>query len=252
MARITSSEAVVLQTRPYRETSKLVTVFTRDWGKVQLQAKGARRPRSKFGAALEVASLIRIIFYRTERKHIYTLSDAEIIEDLRDMRDRQEHLRAALVAAEFTNRNFEWEAPNSRVFRLLRETLAVLQSFSGDPLVPAYVFMFKVAEALGYAPQLDHCVSCRRTKAAAFAPRLGGLLCARCVGQEPDAIRVDLPILRQLRSFRGASIGQNARQGAGPQMLDLVHRYLQYHIEYFDLRTLRSLRDRPARAGPCP
>ena len=162
MARIVSTEALVLRTRPYRETSKLVTLFTRDFGRVHLHAKGARRPRSKFGAALEVLSHIRVIFYRSEQKHIYTMSDAAIIRDLPRMRSEPARLRAALVAGHFADRNFESEVPHIGVFRLLRELLSVLDSGRGDPVAAVHAFLFKASEQMGYAPRLDGCVCCGR------------------------------------------------------------------------------------------
>jgi DNA repair protein RecO (recombination protein O) len=241
MPKILRTDAICLRSVPWRETSKLVTVFTQEYGKLVLKAKGARRPKSKFGAALEVMTLARVIFYKSERHLPYTLSDTEILEDYAALRSRPPALRAASVALEFTNRVFEAEVPNPQVFRLLRDLLRTLESGTGDFGAAAFAYLFRATGQIGYAPQLSHCVVCRRPKAAAFSARRGGLLCGHCIGLEPDALRVNAGLLRRLRNLYYGSYEQNLRHPLSPDISSLVIAYLQFHLERFELKTLRFI-----------
>ena len=233
MARIQSTHAIVLRSRPY----------SADYGRLQLQAKGARRPRSKFGAALEVLTMARVIFYRSEAKHIFTLSDAEIVEDWPALRSEAARLRAAMVMAEFTEHSFEPDAPSPRSFHLFSEGLQAIET-GGDALAVAFSYMYKAASVIGYAPQIDCCVACHKRKAATFSARRGGLLCGSCSAMEPEAVRIDLPTIRGLRRFRDASLARNAAAGAAEQVRELTWKFLQYHIERLELKSLRSLKSR--------
>src|SRR5439155_26532461 len=79
---IVSSEAIVLRARKQGETSKIVTLYTLAYGKLNVIAKGAREMKSKFGGALEAFSHINAIFYKKENVEpgLYLLSKAETIE----------------------------------------------------------------------------------------------------------------------------------------------------------------------------
>jgi len=241
MSRILRTDAVCLQTVPWRETSKLATLFSREHGKLVVKAKGARRPKSKFGAALEVMTLVRVIFYKSERHVPYILSDAEILEDYPALRARAPALRGAAVALEFTNRAFELEAPNPAVFRLLADLLRALDSGAGDCGAAAFAFMLQAAARIGYEPQLSHCISCRRPKAAAFSARRGGLLCARCVGLEPDALPVNAEMLSRVRMLFRGSFERNLQHLLSAGGRALVLGFLRFHLDRFQLKSLRFL-----------
>jgi DNA repair protein RecO (recombination protein O) len=241
MSRIVKAEGICLHSTLWRETSRLVTLFTREHGKVELRAKGARRPRSKFGAALEVMTRARIIFYKSERHAPYTLSDAEILDDYALARRRAPALRAAAVALEFVNRASEPEVPNPVVFRLLQDLLRALDSGTGDFGAAAFAFMFQAAAHIGYQPQLSHCISCRRPKAAAFSARRGGLLCARCVGLEPDALPVNAELLARLRLLYRGSFERNLQHALPAGGKALVLAFLRFHLERFELKSLRFI-----------
>jgi len=241
MSRILRTDGICLRSVPWRETSRLVTFFTREHGKLVLKAKGARRPRSKFGAALEVMTLDRIIFYKSERHSPYTMSDAEILDDFTGLRAHARGLRAALVALEFTNRVSGTEDPNPEVFRLLQDLLESMNKGAGDFAAAAFAYMFQASGHIGYDPQLNHCIACHRPKAAAFSARWGGLVCGKCVGLEPDALRVNSVLLRRLRMLYYGSFEQNLRYSLSDEVRALVIAYLRFHLEQFELKSLRFL-----------
>ena len=76
---IANSRAIVMRTRRMGETSKLVTLFTEDHGKVKVVAKGARKPKSKFGASLELMTEVQAMCYLREERDLHTLSDCDVL-----------------------------------------------------------------------------------------------------------------------------------------------------------------------------
>ena len=168
MKRIVRTEALCLRSRPIRESSKLVTFFALDEGRLVCVARGARRPKSKFGAALEPFAVSRIIYYRHQQKTIYSLSDAELVCAHSGLVLDPARFLAAEQIAELLLRTSRDHDPNERLYRLARTYLAVLdaESHSGDnntgctALVGS--FLLKAASFLGFRPRLRACLNCGR------------------------------------------------------------------------------------------
>ena len=97
---IITTEAIILHSRKYSDTSKILVAFTRDEGKVSLIAKGARNPKSKFGGCLEPLSFSSLTIYKKANKELHTLGKAEIITPLRRLTADYDKLTTALSIAE--------------------------------------------------------------------------------------------------------------------------------------------------------
>jgi len=128
MRRIVRSEAVCLRVRDYHESSKLVTFFTLERGKVNCLAKGARRLRSKFGAALDLFAQSRIIYYSHETRTLLTLSDAELIRSFSGLATEPERFLAAEQMSEFVLRVIQPLDPSPQLYQLLLNYLSTLES----------------------------------------------------------------------------------------------------------------------------
>ena len=226
MRRIVRSEAICLRVQDYHESSKLVTFFTLERGKVSCLAKGARRLRSKFGAALDLFAQSRIIYYSHETRTLFTLSDAELVRSSSSLALLPERFLAAEQMAEFVLRVIQPSDPSPQLYQLLLNYLSTLESLqypvcsvqsSGSanlqsaicnlqspapqPLTPdpfpALVcsFLLKAASFLGFRPELRRCLICRRPiesqRPAFFDPGRGGIICPRCAGENPSGARLD-------------------------------------------------------------
>ncbi len=219
MRRIVRAEAICLRVRDYHESSKLVTFFTLEHGKVSCLAKGARRLKSRFGAALDLFTRSRIIYYASETRTLLTLSDAELVHAFSGVALRPERFLAAEQMAEFALRVIQPHDPSPQLYRLLLNYLSTLESLqypvcslqsSGSANLqsaicnlqspspyPALVcsFLLKAASFLGFRPELRRCLICRRPienqRPAYFEPGRGGVICPRCAGENPLGTRLE-------------------------------------------------------------
>jgi DNA repair protein RecO (recombination protein O) len=274
MRRIIRSEALCLRVQDYHESSKLVTFFTLEHGRVCCLAKGARRLRSKFGAALDLFARSHIIYYSRENRTLLTLSDAELVHSFSGLALTPERFLAAEQMTEFALRVIQLHDPSPQVYQLLVNYLSTLEACAAtrhsslatrNSPYSALVcsFLLKAASFLGFRPELRRCLICRRPiepqRPAYFEPGRGGIICARCAGDRPRGTRLDpanLDTLAFLLYTPATEIAKTEiqehrdRRDSGPESLqsaicnpesplELVLGFLGHHFDPLMLNSFR-------------
>jgi len=179
MGRIKKATGFVLKSLNFGESDRIITVLSREAGKLSLIAKGARKTESRFGAALELLTLSEFIYY--DREGLKTLSQADIIEPYSELKCNYERLSCALRCARWMNRLLEDDHKEERVFMLFGQLLDVLAHTNDANVHYELAFKLKLLAELGLAPTLDRCAVCRKTpKRGWFSSEKGGVLCGRC------------------------------------------------------------------------
>lgn len=195
------ASAIVIRSVEFSETSLVVTLFTREFGKIGALAKGARRLKSPFESALDLLALCRIVFLRKSSESLDLLTEAKLLRRFRLAGRDLAGLYAAFYVAELLNGLTDEGDPHPELFDLADETLVLLAS--GDAVAKNVVrFEFGALRLLGHAPLLDACVECGEPMAAAgrvaFGLLDGGVLCARCRGGKNQVITVSAGVLRAM------------------------------------------------------
>lgn len=183
---ILKTQGLVLRTLDFRETSRIAWFFTRDYGKVSGILKGIRKDPGKFGTSLELFSLNDIVYYQYRNSDLHLISQC----DLKDFflpirRDLKKSLAAAYVL-ELVQKIMPAEEKNVKIYELLLDFLAALESRPGDVNPLVYHFQIKTLLYSGFKPHLDACIKCGRTVTgrARFSVHDGGLVCGHCPGSE--------------------------------------------------------------------
>ena len=178
------SLALVLRVIEFSETSVIATLFTRDFGKIQGLAKGARRPKGPFESALDLLCLCRLVFLRKSSDALDLLTEAKLERRFRGATRDLSRLYAGYYIAELLDSLTDDGDPHPELFDLACETLVALDS--GTSPVAATVLSFELGaiKLLGHLPLLEQCVECGTTieseRRVAFGLLAGGVLCPRC------------------------------------------------------------------------
>lgn len=246
---LVKSEGIVLRTYTLGETSKVVVCYTRDYGKVRLVAKGARKGGGRFGAALEPFTVSGVVFYLRERRGLSLLSQAEIVRGFPAI--RRDLVRQAYAGAvvELLDLLVAEQSPDRALFDLTVTTLEVMAATSRDALDPAlWRFELRLASALGYAPELRTCVSCGRsaTEEASFSVRQGGIVCGRCAADAGGAgVGADaVAVLRRLAETDEDVTGLEGvdRDGVGEALTGFLAVHAERPIRLKSMRFLAQVR----------
>jgi DNA repair protein RecO (recombination protein O) len=180
---IARDEAIVLGRSRFGETSLIVTLFTRERGPLRFVAKGARKPRSRFGGALEPTNHILAVYYRKEGRDLHLLSQADLLTSFGALRGSLLRLANGYAILESLIGLKREETPADRLFRLALESLGALEKAPEEELETVlWGFLLAALADAGYRPELERCLRCGAALAgsgARFDARAGGALCAR-------------------------------------------------------------------------
>lgn len=196
--------AIVVRVVEFSETSCIVTLFTRDFGKIGALAKGARRPKSPFESALDLLSICRVVFIRKSTDALDLLTEARLERRFRAAARDLTRLYAGYYVAELLREMTDTGDPHPDLFDAALETLVELDT-QGE--VPAVVLRFEMnlLRLLGHLPSWDMCASCGQPAVdgprVAFGPLAGGVLCRRCRVGQRQVVSVSTGAIRTLQRF---------------------------------------------------
>jgi len=187
--RLLESDSLVLHSFDYRETSRIVRIATRDAGVLSVIARGARRPKSPFGAAIDLFTSGVAHVRVNPSRDLHSLTGFDTTRSRSELAGSLARFTAASAVAELCLR-FASEDDSGRVHDAATEVLDSIGAASPDD-VPAIALAgaWRVVAELGFAPSLDQCATCHADLAVdepvTFDHRAGGALCARCARLGP-------------------------------------------------------------------
>lgn len=202
-------EALTLKKHPLGEADLLVTLYTRDQGKLQAMAKGARRPTSKLVGHLE--PLTQVSLSLAQGRNLDFITQVQVVGNLAALKSDLKSIAKGLYVAELLDGFGAEASPNTNLYHLAIESLESI-GLHPDSAWPLRYFELQLLQLSGLMPELYCCVDCRKPLSPGqhrFSPDVGGTLCAEC---NPAGARIRplslqaLKVLRLLQRGRLAEI----------------------------------------------
>lgn len=174
--------ALVVRFTDFSETSRIVTLYTRELGKVRGLAKGGRRLKSNFESALDLLTVCSIVLLRKPSRSLDLIIEARVTERFGALSRNLEALYAGYYVAELLSEFTQEDDPHPELFDAGTATLRLLGNSEGTPEIILH-FETQLLRELGFAPILHECAACHRAlpgEGLSFDPQLGGIVCPNC------------------------------------------------------------------------
>lgn len=225
-------QGIVLRTHKLGEADRIISLVTRDHGKVRAVAKGVRKTASRFGARLEPTMHVALQLY--QGRELDTVTQVETIDHFRPLRDDLNLLTRAIGMLEAVDQVAQEREPDPDLYRMLLGALRTIADGGGQLVAPA--FYLKLMAHDGVRPVTEGCVVCGTPDdLVAFDATEGGVLCRlhrRGVPISPQA----LDVLRDILDGRLARALARPEDESIEEVSHLAVRALEAHLE----RRLRS------------
>jgi DNA repair protein RecO (recombination protein O) len=238
------SEAIVLRRTNFGEADRLLTLYSRENGKIKALAKGARKPQTRKTGHVEL--FMRTAFMFAQGKNIDIITQAELVEAYPALREDLVRTTYAAYCAELLDSLTADADPDVRKYTLLASALDWVAKSENLRLAARY-YELRLLSLAGYQPQLFHCVSCNEKiieQDQFFSAELGGILCPDSREQDRRARPVTaaaVKLLRYLQTRDWETVHVLRLRGNLHQELEgLMHHYLRYVLEH-NLRSIEFL-----------
>lgn len=214
---IQKTQGIVLRTQPFRSSSLIVTIFTRDFGKIRGIAKGVKLDRETRGALYELFSNLDLVYYEKTKSDLHLLTEAAILETYDPIRSKLDAIVYASYFAELVDQLTEIQDPHENILNLLDFSFRYLASLPGTRLVR--LFEIKLLNEIGWLPYLEGCLSCRKPvpERGFFSARQGALLCYACSEKYTDSVAINREPLAVMRHYIQNSLEASIKLTVSPE-----------------------------------
>jgi len=221
-------ESIVIRTRDFGESDRLVTVYDRFLGKRTGIARGARRIKSPLTGTLQPPHLVRIQAFEKENRDLLHFDRADLIERFDYIRSDFDTLMATLKILTILERYSIEGEPSPAMYDLSVSILRGIES-KGHFDALGLAFRLRFLAYSGFYLTLDSCIMCKGKGEGAIAVERGGFICSRCEKHPP----IPSETLRLLRGLMVADIDRIARGKPSPLRLKEGFEIMDRALAYF-------------------
>ncbi|MBU0571399.1 MAG: DNA repair protein RecO [Candidatus Omnitrophica bacterium] len=229
------AEGIVLRKYFLRETSYILVVFTREFGKIRGVLKGARNPYPQFAGNFELFTCCDLLFYKKKNRGMDLITRCEAVDFFFNVRKDIERLAYACYFIELVDTVAIDGQKSEELYSVLLDGLRLLGT-DASPKRVSRIFELKLLDAVGINPMLDNCVECSvlAEDDIFFNVRAGGVLCHGCSQKHKGSFEVSKGTMNFMRKIRGCSFSRTQQikvsKDVGRDTEKILKNFIQYHI----------------------
>lgn len=233
------TEGIIIKRQNFGEADRMLTIYTRENGKIKALAKGVRKTHSKLAGHLELFYITEFLIHKG--KNIDIISGAEMKKRFKNISDGK-ILNYFFAVSELLYYATEEKEENCAIYELIYEILSKINE--ENAILLFYVFEIKFYNQLGYHPETSKCALCSKklvSKEVNFLYRGGGTICRECAGKKNESIKISDDTYKVIRFSKNASIENLTKinyTNTVLKELDLIIRQMRYEIIERELKSL--------------
>lgn len=235
------AEGIIIKSFNLGEADRILTIYTRQYGKISAVAKGVRKSRSKLRGSTQTLTHAELVLYRG--RSLDTITQCEAKEMFAGIREDLYRWAYATFMLELLDAMVPEGQPQAGVFVRLLLSLHLVESLE-EPELGALFFAVHLLQLLGYQPQLGGCAACGsspKPNQMAISGTYGGILCSDCIPLDPYCFPVqggEIAVWRKLLAIDARMLSRlKLSSKMQHDLLQVLKYYIQYHLE----RQLKSV-----------
>lgn len=257
-----TTNAIVIRSLNYSESDKIITFFTKDFGKLRGIAKGARRSRKRFQNALGLFSHLRLIFFDKEGLGLVRAESCDILHSFPRIKEDLGKILYGNYYLELVNEMAGERETNREAFELLLSFLFSLEELTLQE-EQLRIFEIRMLSLFGYRPNMRRCNICKKDwedlkeiPIVFFSLERGALICEPCSKMRNNLIPLTLGTARLIEKVSQSELSKVERLRFTVQALtesrDLLPKFISYQLGK-ELKSLKAINHIAANLhGPFP
>ncbi|MBP8251788.1 MAG: DNA repair protein RecO [Herpetosiphon sp.] len=207
--RLYTTEAIILRRSEVGEADRLLTIYTPNYGKLRVAARGVRKITSKLAGHLEL--FIHTKLQLAKGRNVDVVTESRVVQPFRHVREDLDRISVAYYFCELLDQMTPDSSESPALFRLVRDCLAALDAIDDQQRrdVLMRYFELHILTLSGYRPHLFHCAVCEQElaqDAERYSPYTGGVICPNCTPSEPHALPMTFNSFKVLRYLARAPL----------------------------------------------
>ena len=249
---IVETEGIVTKEVKYGETSRIITVITKEFGKISAIANNVRTGKSRLLAGLSLFVYSDFVLYEGKGKSgsLYRINEINVKEPFKNIKESIDKMAFASYFADIINKAVGENAPDTELLRLLLNALYFLDRDGADFELLKPVFEIKTAEICGYSPSFSSCGKCgSRDNLKILDPAGGSICCERCGTLLKTGFSMNDTVRELWKYIQSTGLKKSLSVNVNSDIIDylstLTEKYISYQLDYEfkTLKFLKSVRD---------
>lgn len=233
-------EALILRHQRWGEADRILTIFSKENGKLRVIAKGVRKTTSRKSGHVEL--YMQTALQLAQGRDFWILTQAEAINSFLPLREDLQRMGVASYVIELLDKFTYEDGPNPQLYKLVVETLERLTTEASTFVILRF-FEMRLMDMLGYRPQLFQCIGCQgeiKAEDQYFSAQVGGVICPQCAHKYDDIRKISVSALKYLRHFQRSSFKDALAASPGSEVEQEIERTMQWYLTYILERAINS------------
>jgi DNA repair protein RecO (recombination protein O) len=239
------TQAITLRRTDYKDSSQIVTFYTRDYGKIQALAKGVKRSVKGISGGIDLLTYNHIVFIRRSSSALNILTEWALRDNFHLLRENSKKYYSAFYILELVREFTEENDKNEQLYDLFINTLHEMAN-KGDPTVNIVAFEVQMLALLGYMPELNRCVNCKEKVSSIsisfFSALEGGVICSDCGRKIREKVKISGGTIATINYLIGRKIQNTGRLTIHSFLQDEIKKVLRYYLSFILNKKLKMWR----------
>ena len=232
--KVINIEGIIINTKNYGDTSKIVDIFTKEYGVIGVMAKGCKSLKSNLRSVTDKLTYAKFtIFYKKDKLSI--LSEASVINNFSNIKKDIEKISYASFLIDLTNQVYK-QSEDTDLYDLLISSLVKIND-NFNPLIITNIVELKYLNYLGVMPNLDGCSICGTKNVITLSSDKGGYLCKKCHTNDPI---VSDKTIKLIRMYSLVDINKISKLDLNDSIVKEVNRFIDSYYDRYTGLYLKS------------